>query len=274
MKIGVVGLGLIGGSIARAIKQHTNHVVCGVDTNPAVISAAYAAGAIDTDTDVSQCDVVFVCLYPRDCVSYMLNTEFKDNAVIADISGVKRFLAKEVAEPLRKRGLRYVGTHPMAGRETSGFEHSDADLFQNASFIITQDEHTDEDAQALLSQLAKELGFSRITVCSARKHDEVIGYTSQLAHVISNAYVKSDAAQEFEGFSAGSFMDLTRVAKLNPQMWSELFIENGDILAAEIDELIGNIKDIRDAVAAKDESRLRGLLKRGSDIKETLSRED
>ncbi len=271
MNIGVVGLGLIGGSLARAIKKYTTHSVCGVDRDASVLRAAYEAGAIDSDTDVSGCELVFVCLYPRDCVSYMLGTQFMDNAVVADISGVKRYIADEVAQPLREKGLRYVGTHPMAGKENSGFASSDADLFQNASFIITIDRHTDAQAQTLLANLAEQIGFSRITTCSAQKHDEVIGYTSQLAHVVSNSYVKSEAAQNFEGFSAGSFMDLTRVAKLNPQMWAELFIENGDILTAEIDELIQNMLEIKHAVNTQDEPLLRSLLKKGSDIKEKLS---
>ena len=270
MQIGVVGLGLIGGSLARAIKKYTSHTVCGVDRDKNVLTAAYAAGAIDCDTDVSGCDLVFVCLYPRDCVSYLLNTEFKKNAVAADISGVKRFIAQEVAAPLRERGIRYVGTHPMAGKETSGFVSSDANLFQGASFIITEDETTDADAICLLAALAKELGFGRVTRCSAQKHDEVIAYTSQLAHVVSNSYVKSEASQSFNGFSAGSFMDLTRVAKLNPAMWAELFVLNGDELAKEIDELQRNITALRDAIVAGDEEALRNLLRDGSDKKKRL----
>lgn len=273
MKIGVVGLGLIGGSLARAFKQYTPHTICGADRNPGVVKAAYTAGAIDCDTDMSGCDVVFVCLYPRDCVSYMLGTEFKRDAVVADISGVKRFVADAVSAPLKSRGVRYVGTHPMAGRETSGFFNSDADLFRGASFIITEDAETDRDAVGLLSSLAREIGFARVTKCSAKKHDKVIAYTSQLAHVVSNAYVKSDASQEFSGFSAGSFMDLTRVAKLNPAMWAELFIENGDELLTEIDELQKNVGALRAAIAARDEETLRALLKDGSDKKERLNGE-
>ncbi len=273
MKIGVVGLGLIGGSLARAFKQFTPHTVCGSDQNPGVVKAAYTAGAIDCDTDISGCDVIFVCLYPRDCVSYMLNTEFKQNAVVTDISGVKRFVANEVSASLKARGVRYVGSHPMAGRELSGFFNSDAELFRGASFIITEDETTDTDAIDTLSSLAKEIGCVRVTRCSAKKHDEVIAYTSQLAHVVSNAYVKSEASQEFSGFSAGSFMDLTRVAKLNPAMWAELFIENGDELLKEIDELQKNVSALRDAIAARDEETLRALLKDGSDKKERLNGE-
>lgn len=270
MQIGVVGLGLIGGSLARAIKKYTRHTVCGADRDKDVLAAAYAAGAIDCDTDVSGCDLVFVCLYPRDCISYMLDTSFKKGAVVADISGIKRFIAREVARPLLERGVRYVGTHPMAGKETSGFVSSDADLFRGASFIITENENTDAEAVCLLTTLAEELGFWRVTKCSAQKHDEVIAYTSQLAHVVSNAYVKSEASQNFSGFSAGSFMDLTRVAKLNPEMWAELFVLNGDELVKEIDELQRNIAALRNAIIAGDEEALRNLLKDGSDKKKRL----
>ena len=270
MQIGVVGLGLIGGSLARAVKKYTGHTVCGVDRDKSVLAAAYAAGAIDCDTDVSGCALVFVCLYPRDCVSYMLHTDFKKGAVVADISGVKRFIAQEVAVPLLERGVRYVGTHPMAGKETNGFVSSDADLFRGASFIITEDETTDADAVRLLTVLAEELGFARVTKCSAKKHDEVIAYTSQLAHVVSNAYVKSEASQSFSGFSAGSFIDLTRVANLDPAMWAELFVLNADELAKEIDELQRNIAALRGAIVSGNEEALRGLLKDGSDKKKRL----
>ena len=273
MKIGVVGLGLMGGSLARALKKYTSHTVCGVDKDPAVLAAAYDAGAIDCDGDVSCCDIVFVCLFPQDSIDYMLRTEFREGAVIADICGVKRAVEDRVALPLFERNLRYVGTHPMAGRETGGFGNSDADLYRGASFIITLTEHTDEQAKAEISRLAQEIGFTRITECSARKHDEVIGYTSQLAHVVSNAYVKSRAAQDFKGFSAGSFMDLTRVALLDPEMWSELFLLNGDILAGEIDELVENVSALRDAIRAGDGQALRALLKDGSDRKKRLNEE-
>lgn len=270
MQIGIVGLGLIGGSLARAVKKYTDYTVFGVDRDEGVLAAAYEAGAIDGDTDVSGCDIVFVCLYPRDCVSYMLGTEFKQGAVVADISGVKRFIAQKVSGSLRSRNVRYVGTHPMAGKETSGFANSDAGLFKGASFIITEDETTDAEAVRLLTLLAEKLGFARVTKCTAQKHDEVIAYTSQLAHVVSNAYVKSEASQNFSGFSAGSFMDLTRVAKLNPGMWAELFVLNGDELTKEIDELQRNIGALRAAIVAGDEETLRRLLKDGSDKKKRL----
>ncbi|MEA4854520.1 MAG: prephenate dehydrogenase/arogenate dehydrogenase family protein [Christensenella sp.] len=273
MKIGVVGLGLIGGSLARAIKEYTDHKVCGADNDPAVITEAYRQGVIDSDTDVSGCDIVFVCLYPRDTVEYILQTSFKPGCIVADICGIKRFIAANVSAPLREKNVHYVGCHPMAGKETSGFANSEASLFQGASFIITHDKTTDQDAQNILADLAKQIGFTRITHCSAQKHDEVIGYTSQLAHIVSNAYVKSKAAEDFCGFSAGSFMDLTRVAKLNPVMWSELFTENSDILTAEIDELIKNITALRDAVAENDEDTLRKLLQEGSEKKEQFNRE-
>lgn len=273
MKIGVVGLGLMGGSLARALKKYTSHTVCGVDTDPKTLRDAYAAGAIDCDTDTSACDIVFVCLFPQASIDYMLHTEFKENAIIADICGVKRFVEDQVSRPLYERGLRYVGTHPMAGKETGGFVHSDADLYQGASFIITLTDHTDSNARAELAQLMGELGFARITECSARKHDEVIGYTSQLAHIVSNAYVKSEAAQDFRGFSAGSFMDLTRVARLDPQMWTELFLMNGDILTAEIDELIANITALRNAILTQNERDLCAMLADGSEKKERLNKE-
>ncbi|MEG2625738.1 MAG: prephenate dehydrogenase/arogenate dehydrogenase family protein, partial [Christensenella sp.] len=130
MNIGIVGLGLIGGSLARAIKKYTSHTVYGTDTDPTVLRAATNACAIDCEADISMCDIVFVCLYPRDCVSYMLHTNFKTNAIVADCAGIKQFIANKVSAPLYARGIRYVGTHPMAGKETGGFSSSDAELFQ------------------------------------------------------------------------------------------------------------------------------------------------
>ncbi|MEG0585721.1 MAG: prephenate dehydrogenase/arogenate dehydrogenase family protein [Christensenellaceae bacterium] len=264
MKIGIVGLGIIGGSFAKAFKKYTPYTVCGMDIDKAVLHEAKKAGAIDCTDEISTCDVVFVCMYPRACMRYINETIFKRNAVVTDICGIKRALV------ITNKDIRYVGSHPMAGKETSGFASSDARLFCGASYIITHDAHTDSQAMQILEELATKIGFTQITKCDAIKHDRIIAYTSQLAHVVSNSYVKGKEHHEFQGFSAGSFADLTRVAQLNAEMWAELFIENGDFLVQEIDELMLHMTQIREAIAKKDEQTLRRLLQEGSDIKQKL----
>lgn len=272
MRIGVVGLGLIGGSLAKAFKAKTEHIVAGVDSDPAVIEAALADGAIDTEGGLELCDLVYCCLYPEAAAAYLLATRFKAGAVVTDMCGVKRWIMDRVSGPLRERGVLYVGSHPMAGREKSGYAASDARLFEGASYIMCRDEDTDEDAVRLLAEVAGQAGFKRITMCTPAEHDMVIAYTSQLAHVVSNSYVKNDLALE-KGFSAGSFDDLTRVARLNPAMWAELFLDNGDFLCEHIDTLIANMCEMRAAIADGNKERLTALLREGSGIKEAMEKD-
>lgn len=271
MKIGIVGLGLMGGSLAKAIKKHTVHTVYGNDSSTAVLDAAMQDGAIDKIGNIHECDLVFVCLYPRDTVEYLLNTDFKSTAIVTDICGVKRFISERVSEKLTKKGIRYVGGHPMAGRELSGFSASNADLFRNASYIICKDEYTDENAVNLLIELAGEIGFSHFEITTPARHDHIIAYTSQLAHVVSNSYVKNKSVDENTGFTAGSFEDLTRVAQLNPIMWAELFAENSDFLVENLDELIHQLKTMRHAIGQKNEKELESMLREGSEIKQRLA---
>ncbi len=272
MTVGVVGLGLMGGSIAKALSEKTLCDVYGLDCDEQVMAQALACGAIAGEAQMAQCDLVFVCLFPRDAVAFMRKTKFKRGAIVADICGVKGYVEEEVASFLQRKGVRYVGTHPMAGKELSGFANSDAGLFCGASLILTQCEQTDPKAVALLSDLGEQMGFEQVTVCSAREHDAVIAYTSQMAHVVSNCYVKSDTALRFDGFSAGSFQDLTRVAKLNPVMWSELFCENAELLSREIDVLITHMQQMQTAILNRDETLLQELLQEGSERKKLLEK--
>ncbi len=158
----------------------------------------------------------------------------------------------------------------MAGRECWGFSGSDADLFTDASMILTPTEHTPESALKFLSGLFASVGFGRITITTAQEHDSMIAFTSQLAHVVSSAYIKSPRARQHKGFSAGSYKDLTRVAKLNAPMWTELFLENADYLAEEIDTIIAHLAEYRQAITQGDGARLCGLLEDGKNIKEEL----
>ncbi len=269
MKIGIAGLGLIGGSIAKALTA-AGHAVYGFDINKEVESEAIACGAIAGIADFAKSEAVFVCLCPRSAAAFMLDTPFAPGALVTDICGVKRFMYESVAQPLKARGVLYVGSHPMAGREVGGFANSSAELFSDASYIITREADTDEAAAEMLAALAADMGCGRVTYSSALEHDMEIAYTSQLAHVVSNCYVKNPAALK-TGFSAGSFLDLTRVAKMDSAMWAELFLENADFLSRDIDIIVEELTRVRAAIEKGDEAELRSLLKQGSDIKGKIS---
>lgn len=270
MKIGVVGLGLIGGSIAKALKNSKRHEVIGTDKNPETVEKALADGAIDSSDGIEECDVVFCCLHPEDTVKYLLGSNFKPGAVLTDTCGVKRYVLNKVSKPLKERGYKFVGGHPMAGKEKGGYENSNPKMFKGAHYILIKDSDTDPLALSEISGLADDMGFGHVTRSTAAEHDKEIAYTSQLAHVVSNAYVKNPLATD-KGFSAGSFEDMTRVARLDNALWAELFIENSDYLCDEIDRLIENMNNIKDVIKQKNGRHLRAVLKEGSDIKEQIS---
>lgn len=279
LHIGVVGLGLIGGSMAKALKKYTSHMIYGCDIDPETIQAALADGEIDEqiyDNDVSMCDIVFLALYPRQAVEFVKKNlvELKPGCILVDLCGVKRYMAEQLAALCAENGLVYVGGHPMAGREVWGYFVSDADLFQGASMILTPDEATPPAALELLTNLFADVGFGTVNRTTPQDHDAMIAFTSQLAHIVSSAYIKSPRAREHHGFSAGSYKDLTRVAKLNPGMWTELFLENGDMLNREIDTIIEHLTEYRSAIAAGDADRLYTLLDEGRKIKEALDYEN
>lgn len=276
--VGIAGLGLIGGSMARALKAYTECTVCGCDTDPAATEAALAQGAADRcaeDASVfTDSDVVFVALYPQQAIDFVKKniTYFKPGCIIVDLCGVKRCTVHALSGFCAAHGFVFIGGHPMAGRETWGFSGSDADLFHGASMILTPDVHTPADAQTRLERLFHAVGFARVTITTPEAHDSMIAFTSQLAHVVSSAYIKSPRAQMHSGFSAGSYKDLTRVAKLNPHMWTELFLDNADDLCCEIDTIISHLQEFKTAIAAHDGETLYRLLDEGRAIKEALDR--
>ncbi len=273
MNIAVVGLGLIGGSFCKALKKHTFHHIMGIDTNEETIKKALEVGAIDeeiTPERLSEANLTIVCLYPEAIVNFVKTNadNFKKGSIVIDSCGVKEYVVNECTDVLAKREVIFVGTHPMAGREFSGFDYSTDNLYDGASFIITPTENTPQIAVDLLQTLASSLGFGKAVVSTPKKHDEVIAYTSQLAHVVSNAYVKSPTMLNFDGFSAGSFQDLTRVAKLNEYMWSELFLCNKNALLNEINCILDCITEYRDAIRDSDRERLIEILRDGRELKE------
>lgn len=273
MKIQVIGLGLIGGSLCKALSRGGVHRVLGMDIDPETVRKALISGAIQeegTAATLKEADLAVVCLYPEGTIRFLLEhrEDFKKGGIVCDVCGVKAAVVHAAAGPLREAGVRFVGCHPMAGREFSGFDYAREDLFDGASFILTPVEDTDPSAVAELAALARSIGFGRTVTASPEEHDRIIAATSQLAHVVSNAYMKSPTLREEAGFSAGSYLDLTRVAKLSEEMWTSLFLLNKEPLLYELDTIIGHLARYRDALAAEDADLLRALLRKGRELKE------
>ncbi len=275
MKIGIVGLGLIGGSLARSIKFHSRHEVLGYDLNETVLLQAQMVGAIDgvlTEEMLPSCDAVLVALYPKAAVEYILAhvDAFQAGALIIDCCGVKRYVCQRLFPAFEGKKAVFMGGHPMAGRERSGFSYAQDDLFENASMILTPAPGTDVEIIRDAKELFLSIGFGRVRFSTPQEHDEMIAFTSQLAHIVSGAYVKTPLAPKHRGFSAGSFKDMTRVARLNEEMWTELFLENDDLLLAQVEMLIGHLCEYRDALKDRDADRLKAILREGREIKEAL----
>lgn len=273
MKIAIVGLGLIGGSMAKAIKKNTDYPVYAYDIDKSAVSAAIQQEAIDGGFELEALntfDLVILGLYPDVTISFVTQhaSDFKKGAVVIDTCGVKQTVVSACENVLSDTGVYYLGCHPMAGREYSGFEYSLDNLFEKASFIYTPTENTPDSVVRFVTDFAKEIGFLRCTKATPKEHDEVIAFTSQLAHIVSSAYVKSPSLEKQFGFSAGSFKDLTRVAKLNEGMWTTLFLMNKEPLVDEIDHIIYHLKEYREAIENNDDKTLCELLKTGRELKE------
>ena len=273
MNIGIVGLGLIGGSLAKSIKKNTKHKVYGYDISSDVIKSAISEKSIDgelTEKRLSSCDYVFIPLYPEAVIEYIERNAsiFKEGAVVIDCAGVKRSVCEKCFEIADKHNFSFVGGHPMAGTQFSGFENSKDTMFHNAPFVLTPKENEDILTLANAREVIMQMGFGRVSVMTPQKHDKLIAFTSQLAHVVSNAFIKSPSALERKGISAGSYKDLTRVAYLNENMWTELFLDNKDNLIFEIDNIITELQKYSDAMKANDPDTLRQLLKDGKEAKE------
>lgn len=275
MKIGIIGLGLIGGSMAKAVKETKEHTVYGYDIVESTVLAAQLADAIDaplSEENLPQCDIVIVSLYPGATVDYVTqNAEnFKKGCLVFDCSGVKRSVCEKLNPVAQEHGFTFIGGHPMAGTQFWGFASSRASLFNGASMILTPCGISDIAVLDTAKKFFTSIGFGDITFSTPEEHDKIIAYTSQLAHVVSSAYVKSPLSSVRKGFSAGSYKDMTRVAKLNDKMWAELFLENSDNLAEEIDTLVKNLLDYKEAILNHNNENLTALLKEGKDMKKQV----
>ncbi|MGL4483339.1 MAG: prephenate dehydrogenase [Anaerovoracaceae bacterium] len=281
MRVGIVGLGLIGASIAKALTNNKSGIfdennnksyyeVYAADKNEKVVSKAIEEKVISnelTDDNIKECELIIIALYPRAVIEYVNDNlnNFAEGTIIIDTAGIKSKIMSELQEKLAQKGVEFIGGHPMAGIEKSGYENSFPELFRDATMILCYGDNSHGFDK--VTKVIEDIGFSNINITDAKTHDEVIAYTSQLAHILSSAYVKSPARENRFGFSAGSFKDLTRVAKMNEGMWAEIFVENKDYLTNEIDILIKNLEDYKNAIKSNNEIELRKLLKEGTDLK-------
>ena len=261
MRICVAGLGIIGGSICMALKR-AGYAVDGWNRSQFALTYALNNGIIDGIAEsFEKYDAVFVALPPEITIKFIEENAFKDGAIVSDICGVKKPI--EAAICLNYRNFKYVGCHPMAGKEVSGIEAACEDLFDSASMVITLNEKTDGVALAAIEKLTKDMGFKAIVECSAEIHDRKIAYTSQLAHIVSNAYVKDGDIDCCLGFTGGSFQDMTRIAGVDENMWASLYLENARNVSGKISSLISSLQEIKDAVDLGDKENLAEILKNG-----------
>lgn len=260
----VVGLGLMGGSICLALKR-AGYAVFGYDKNQLTRKYALNNGVIDGISEsYEEFDIVIIALPFEATVSFMENTEFKEGALVTDICGVKSPI--EAAICRKYRNFNYVGCHPMAGRERSGIEHACANLFDGANMVITVNSQTDSAALSRLEELSYKLGFSKIVKCSADYHDRKIAYTSQLAHIVSNAYVKNGEIENCAYFTGGSFQDMTRIAGVDEKVWSSLYLANARNLSEKISSLISSLTELKLAVEGGDKDKLEEVLREGKTV--------
>jgi prephenate dehydrogenase len=275
VKIGIAGLGLIGGSLAKAYKSNSANTVYGYDINKPVQDIALMSNAIDHVLDVSTiplCDCIFIALYPAATIAYLeQNAQYiSKSAIVMDTCGTKRKVCEAGFKIASEYGFIFAGGHPMAGKQNSGFKYSSATLFKDAYMIVVPDSTDNIRVLEKIKKILEPLLFKHITITTAKKHDKMIAFTSQMAHLVSNAYIKSPTAKAHKGFSAGSYKDLTRVAYLNEEMWTELFLENKDNLTNELDYLMNQLLEYKEALKNDDVYKLKTLLLEGKVCKEEV----
>lgn len=274
MTVGIVGLGLIGGSFAKAYHA-AGWTVYGYDVDESMLAFAQLADAVNaplTMENIGTCDLVLLCVRPLAAINYLRSAapHIGSRPVVIDCCGTKRVVCAAAFPLAEQYRFTYLGGHPMAGTQYSGFGHARANLYHNAPMVIVP---PDFDNIALLSrvqELLRPAGFGSYSVTTAEKHDEMIAFTSQMAHLVSNAYIKSPTAEAHKGFSAGSYKDMTRVAWLNPTMWAELFMENRDYLLNELDAYIASLNEYKTALEQGDTAALTKLLDDGRRLKEEV----
>ena len=274
MNVGILGLGLIGGSLARAYAM-AGHTVCAAEKDQSMLSFAMLSGAVHGKLDAAAipgCDLILLAIYPGGSAAWLEENAHlvSKSALVLDCCGVKREICQRCFPLAAKYGFTFVGGHPMAGSQFSGFKYSRANLFEGQPMVLVPPVFDNIELLDRVKAALLPCGFGSFSVTTAEKHDKMISFTSQMPHILSNAFIKSPTALAHKGFSAGSYKDLTRVAWLNPQMWAELFLENQDFILEELNFYIQSLRSYRDAIEANDRDTLTALLEEGKRRKEEV----
>ncbi|MBQ2040822.1 MAG: prephenate dehydrogenase [Lachnospiraceae bacterium] len=274
MTVGVVGLGLIGGSFVKAYKE-AGHRVYGYDIDKTIQGFAMLDGTVDAvlaRDNMKECDLLLITTYVHAAEAWFEKEApyIDPHTVVIDCLGNKQSICRLGFSLAEKYGFTYVGGHPMAGTHNSGYKYSRANMFKNAPMVLVPPVYDDIQFLERIKKMLEPCGFGKLSVTTAEEHDRMIAFTSQMAHVVSNAYIKSPTAGSHKGFSAGSYKDLTRVAWLNPRMWAELFMDNKENMLKELDWMIASLDEYRQAILDEDEERLVRILDEGSKRKKAI----
>ena len=274
MTVGILGLGLIGGSLARAYAKAGDRVLA-CEKDVSILQFAQLSGAVEaelTSINLGECDLILLSIYAEASAQWLEDnaTYISPSALVIDCCGIKTEICRRCFPIAEKYGFTFVGGHPMAGSHNSGFKYSRSNMFQGAPMVIIPPRYDDPDLLQRVKDALRPCGFRSFSVTTAQEHDAMIAFTSQMPHIISNAFIKSPTALTHKGFSAGSYKDLTRVAWLNPQMWTELFLSNRENLLSELDILITSLNEYKTAIQNRDESMLIQILDEGRKRKEEV----
>ena len=274
MRVGILGLGLIGGSMARAYALE-GHTVLAAEQDEQMLSFAMLAGAVHeklTRESIPSCDLILLAIYPSGSATWLEENAslISPKTLVMDLCGIKREICRRCFPLAEKYGFTFVGGHPMAGSQFSGFKYSRADLFEGQPMVLVPPRFDDMELLDRCKQALAPCKFGTFSATSAEAHDRMIAFTSQMPHILSNAYIKSPTARSHKGFSAGSYRDFTRVAWLNPAMWAELFLDNQDFILQELDTYIASLNQYREAIANGDRDTLIALLEEGKRRKEEV----
>ena len=274
MNVGILGLGLIGGSLARAYAL-AGHTVFACERDQHMLSFAMLAGAVHeklTEETIPSCDLILLAIYPSGSAAWLEENAqlISKNALVIDCCGIKEEICRRCFPLAERYGFTFVGGHPMAGSQFSGFKYSRASLFKGQPMVLVPPVFDNILLLDRVKEALKPCGFGSFSVTTAEEHDKMIAFTSQMPHILSNAFIKSPTATDHKGFSAGSYKDLTRVAWLNPQMWAELFLENRENVLTELDFYMESLSKYRNSIASGDLETLTALLEEGKKRKEEV----
>lgn len=274
MTVGILGLGLIGGSFARAYAK-AGHKVLACNRSRDMLDFAILADAVHDElnqTNIPECDLIILSVYPDGCATWLeINGKYiSPSTLVIDACGTKKDVCGRCFPVAEQYGFTFVGAHPMAGSHNSGFKYSRSNMFQGAPMVLVPPRFDDMELLQRVKDALEPCRFGMFSVTTAEDHDRMIAFTSQMPHIVSNAYIKSPTALEHKGFSAGSYKDLTRVAWLNPQMWAELFLNNRTFILNELDFYISSLQKYRDAIETEDMESLIELLDEGKRRKEQV----